>query len=168
MSELNRESDPVAHAACILLALQKMIFLKIISGLFFSFYYSINDKQFTKNVLFNYLNDDGGTNFFQVYAQLLAKLSTKIKTTIGLHQYKFLLNDATTLEPRWALHIENKWGGVFSTGVGVHSRLEPVSVYLFKRYASNGSFTQPNKNINPGTAFHYVASYEQKINDNKR
>jgi outer membrane receptor protein involved in Fe transport len=43
--------------------------------------------------------------------------------------------------------------------------LEPVSVYLFKRYAANGTFTQPNKNINPGSAFHYVASYEQKIND---
>ena len=128
--------------------------------------YNLKDNRLgSKNVLFNYLNDDGGTNFFQVYAQLLAKLSTKIKTTIGLHQYKFLLNDATAIEPRWALHIENIWGGVFSTGVGVHSRLEPVSVYLFKRYAANGSFTQPNKNINPGSAFHYVASYEQKIND---
>ena len=128
--------------------------------------YNLKDNRLnSKNVLINYLNDDGGTHFFQLYAQLLAKLSSKIKTTIGLHQYKFLLNDATTLEPRWALHIENKWGGVFSTGVGVHSRLEPVSVYLFKRYAANGSFTQPNKNINPGTAFHYVASYEQKIND---
>lgn len=128
--------------------------------------YNLKDNRLgSKNVLFNYLNDDGSTNFFQVYAQLLAKLSTKIKTTIGLHQYKFLLNDATAIEPRWALHIENKWGGVFSTGVGVHSRLEPVSVYLFKRYAANGSFTQPNKNINPGSAFHYVASYEQKIND---
>ena len=128
--------------------------------------YNLKDNRLnSKNVLINYLNDDGGTHFFQLYAQLLAKLSSKIKTTIGLHQYKFLLNDATTLEPRWALHIENKWGGVFSTGVGVHSRLEPVSVYLFKRFAANGSFTQPNKNINPGTAFHYVASYEQKIND---
>ena len=106
--------------------------------------YNLKDNRLgSKNVLFNYLNDNGSTNFFQAYAQLLAKLSSKIKTTIGVHQYKFLLNDATALEPRWALHIESKWGGIFSTGVGVHSRLEPVSVYLFKRYAANGTFTQP-------------------------
>jgi outer membrane receptor protein involved in Fe transport len=43
--------------------------------------------------------------------------------------------------------------------------LEPVSVYLFKRYAADGSYTQPNKNIQPGTAIHYVASYEQKVNE---
>ena len=33
---------------------------------------------------------NGSTNFFQAYAQLLAKLSSKIKTTIGVHKYKFL------------------------------------------------------------------------------
>jgi hypothetical protein len=83
--------------------------------------YNLKDNRLnSKNVLFNYLNDDGSTNFFQVYAQLLAKLSSKIKTTIGVHQYKFLLNNANAFEPRWALNIENKWGGVFSTGINIH------------------------------------------------
>ena len=128
--------------------------------------YNLKDNRLSaKNVLFNYLNDDGSTYFIQGYTQLLTKISSKIKTTLGLHQYKFLLNEASALEPRWALHIETNMGGIFSTGVGVHSRLEPVSVYLFKKYAANGTFTQPNKNINPGSALHYVVSYEQKINE---
>lgn len=128
--------------------------------------YNLKDNRLSsKNVLFNYLNEDGTTYFIQGYAQLLTKISAKIKSTIGVHQYQFLLNKANAVEPRWALLIENKWGGVFSTGIGVHSRLEPVSVYLFKKYAANGSFTQPNKNIYPGSALHYVVSYEQKIND---
>ena len=124
-----------------------------------------DDRLNSKNVLFNFLNDDGGTSYIQEYAQLLGKISSKIKTTLGVHQYQFILNNATATEPRWAFHIENNSGGVFSAGLGIHSRLEPVSVYLFKRYAANGSFTQPNKNIQPGTAMHYVASYEQKVND---
>jgi len=124
-----------------------------------------DDRLNSKNVLFNFLNDDGGTSYIQEYAQLLGKISSKIKTTLGVHQYQFILNNATATEPRWAFHIENNSGGVFSAGLGIHSRLEPVSVYLFKRYAANGSFTQPNKNIQPGTAMHYVVSYEQKVND---
>lgn len=124
-----------------------------------------DDRLNSKNVLFNFLNDDGGTSYIQEYAQLLGKITSTIKTTLGVHQYQFILNNATATEPRWAFHIENKSGGVFAAGLGIHSRLEPVSVYLFKRYAADASFTQPNKNIQPGTAIHYVASYEQKINN---
>lgn len=119
----------------------------------------------TKNILFNYLNDQGSTYFIQGFTQLLTKINSKVKTTLGVHHYKFMLNDANAYEPRWALHIENNSGGIFSTGIGLHSRLEPVSVYLFKKYAANGTYTQPNKNIYPGSAVHYVMSYEQKIND---
>jgi hypothetical protein len=128
--------------------------------------YKLKDNRLnSKNVLFNFLNDDGGTSYIQEYAQILGKISSKIKTTLGVHQYQFVLNNATATEPRWAIHLENNSGGVFSAGLGIHSRLEPVSVYLFKRYAADGSYTQPNKNIQPGTAIHYVASYEQKVNE---
>lgn len=128
--------------------------------------YNLMDNRLnSKNVLINYLNDDGSNYFIQGFTQLLTKINAKIKTILGVHQYKFILNDARALEPRWALQIENNIGGLFSTGIGVHSRLEPVSVYLFKKYAANGTYTQPNKNINPGSAIHYVVSYEQKINE---
>lgn len=128
--------------------------------------YNLMDNRLnSKNVLINYLNDDGSNYFIQGFTQLLTKINAKIKTILGVHQYKFILNDARALEPRWALQIENNIGGLFSTGIGVHSRLEPVSVYLFKKYAANGTYTQPNKNINPGSALHYVVSYEQKINE---
>jgi hypothetical protein len=144
--------------------------LSLEGGLITSFLsYQLNDNRInSKNVLINYLNENGGTSYIQEYVQLLGKLSPKIKTTLGVHQYQFLLNNAAAAEPRWALQVENKSGGVFSAGIGIHSRIEPVSVYLFKRYASNGSFTEPNKNVQPGTGLHYVAGFEQKLNDKTR
>ena len=123
------------------------------------------DRLNSKNVLFNYLNDDGNSNFLQGYSQMLIKLTPNIKSTFGLHQYHFILNGASASEPRWSVQISNKWGGQFSTGMGWHSRLDPISVYFYKKYATNGTYTQPNKNIKPGTALHYIMSYEQKINE---
>lgn len=127
--------------------------------------YNLTDNRINaKNILVNYLNENGQSTYTQSFLQFIKKWSPQIKSTFGLHQYRFLLNQSSAVEPRFAIQYENKLGGVLSAGLGIHSRLEPVSVYLFKRYASNGSFTQPNMHLAPGTAFHYVVSYEQKLN----
>lgn len=128
--------------------------------------YGLNDDRInSKNVLLNYLNENGNTFFIQNYIQGIQKIGTKIKSTFGVHHYNFLLNNASAVEPRWALQVGNSVGGKFSAGIGWHSRLEPVSIYLFKKILTSGATVQPNKNLVPSSAFHFVVAYEQRMNE---
>jgi len=131
--------------------------------------YTLNDDRTnSKNVLLNYLNEDGNTNFIQTYTQALYKANSNVKSIIGIHQYHFLLNNDNGIEPRWSLEINNKKGGKFTAGIGWHSRLEPISIYMYKILLAKGGYVQPNKNLSPSTAFHFVTGFEQKINEQTR
>ena len=128
--------------------------------------YTLNDDRAnSKNVLINYLNEDGNTGFIQAYTQGLFKLNASVKSIFGVHQYHFLLNNANAIEPRWSLEINNKSGGKYTTGIGWHSRLEPISIYMYKILLAKGGFFQPNKNLSPSTSFHFVTGFEQKLNE---
>jgi outer membrane receptor protein involved in Fe transport len=67
-----------------------------------------------------------------------------------------------------AIALENKSGGRIGLGIGWHSRIEPISTYLFKKYLPNGSFSQPNINIAPSQALHQVISYDQRMGEHTR
>jgi hypothetical protein len=67
-----------------------------------------------------------------------------------------------------AISLENRKGGRFGLGIGWHSRIEPISTYMFKKYGSNGISTQPNRNIKPSQALHQVVSYDQRMGENTR
>ena len=116
----------------------------------------------------NYLNESSSTYYIQQFGQIIKKWTPTFQTTIGLHAYQFELNQSKAIEPRMAISLENHSGGKLGIGIGWHSRIEPISTYMFKKYVSNGNFVQPNKNIRPSQALHQVVSYDQRIGENTR
>lgn len=48
----------------------------------------------------------------------------------------------------------------------MHSKLEGVSTYLAKQYADNGTFTQPNKDLEISKAAHFVIGYDNQFAPN--
>ena len=130
--------------------------------------FELKDDRWDGKKTVNYLNESNSTYYVQQFGQIIKKWTPAFQTTIGLHAYQFELNQSKGIEPRMAISIENKSGGRFGVGIGWHSRIEPISTYLFKRYLPNGSFVQPNKNIAPSQALHQVVSYDQRIGENTR
>ena len=130
--------------------------------------FELKDDRWDGKKIVNYLNESNSTYYVQQFGQIIKKWTPAFQTTIGLHAYQFELNQSKGIEPRMAISIENKSGGRFGVGIGWHSRIEPISTYLFKRYLPNGSFVQPNKNIAPSQALHQVVSYDQRIGENTR
>ena len=130
--------------------------------------FELKDDRWDGKKIVNYLNESNSTYYVQQFGQIIKKWTPAFQTTFGLHAYQFELNQSKGIEPRMAISIENKSGGRFGVGIGWHSRIEPISTYLFKRYLPNGSFVQPNKNIAPSQALHQVVSYDQRIGENTR
>lgn len=130
--------------------------------------FELRENRWDGKKMVNYLNERDQTYYFQQYGQIIKKWNSKFQTTIGLHAYQFSLNQSSGIEPRLALSYENNSGGRLGFGLGLHSRLEPISTYLYKKYQLNGIFVQPNKNIKPSQSMHQVVSYDQRIGENTR
>jgi hypothetical protein len=130
--------------------------------------FDLRENRWDGKKLVNYLQETDAAWYSQAYTQIIKKWTPSFQTTLGVHAYQFSLNEAKGMEPRLALSYENERGGRFGFGMGWHSRLEPISTYLYKRYQVNGFFVQPNKSILPSQAMHQVLSYDQRIGENTR
>ena len=114
-----------------------------------------------------YLNEKDNTFYWQQYIQFHKKWTSQLSMTAGIHRYEFELNKAQGWEPRLSVLWETKSGGRLGLGLGVHSRLDPLSLYFYKRYTGQSS-NQPNLNIKPAVSLHQVVSYDQRIGENTR
>jgi hypothetical protein len=130
--------------------------------------FELTDNRWDGKKLVNYLNESNYTFYLQQFGQIIKKWTPSFQTTMGLHAYQFSLNQSKAIEPRMAIALENKSGGRIGLGIGWHSRIEPISTYLFKKYLPNGSFSQPNINIAPSQALHQVISYDQRMGEHTR
>lgn len=130
--------------------------------------FELTDNRWDGKKLVNYLNESNYTFYLQQFGQIIKKWTPSFQTTMGLHAYQFSLNQSKEIEPRMAIALENKSGGRIGLGIGWHSRIEPISTYLFKKYLPNGSFSQPNINITPSQALHQVISYDQRMGEHTR
>lgn len=113
------------------------------------------------------LNENGTTQYLQGYF-LWKKRWQKTKINIGLHSSFFALNRKYTIEPRASIQHKISGRSSINGGIGLHSRLEPISVYLYKNsFLLNGK-TVDNKNLEIAKALHLVLGYTFLPNDKWR
>ncbi len=105
------------------------------------------------------LEEKGSTNGFQTYAQWKHRITNNIEIISGLHSSYLVLNNQHTIEPRLGLKWKVNDKNTFSLGAGLHSKSEPVSVYLWEEQRSDGSIVKPNKNLGFTKAIHFVIGY---------
>jgi hypothetical protein len=116
--------------------------------------------------LLNELSDKGHSSTIQAFTTWKYRVSESLTMIGGVHYLQFALNNNNSIEPRFAM----KWAVTerqsFNIGVGLHSKLESVSTYLAKRSADDGTFTQPNKDLEISKAAHFVIGYDNQIAPN--
>lgn len=138
------------------------------SGIIFSnlgYQFDDNRRDNTRNVLVNFLNENDATQFFQAYSQIKYSFSSRFSVSGGLHLNRFLLNQNQTFEPRLSGRYQLNSNQAITAGFGLHSRLEPISVYLLKRRKTGEIFEQPNRNLGLTRAAHYVIGYNKLLNE---
>lgn len=162
-------------------------FLRI-SNIFYSKINSKNSFQIGSIVTNNYYKLKGqlGFEFFETPLSILdTELSEKdntftiqnhflwnarfLKNTInfGVNNSIFILNKKFLIEPRFNFSHEFTDRLSLQIGLGLHSRLEPISIYLYKNNQKQNGKDVQNKHLPPSQSFHKSIGISSFVNDKK-
>ena len=112
------------------------------------------------------LNEEGHADMLQAFASWKFRITEDLSMVSGLHYIQYLLNDKFSIEPRVALNWKLTENQSITAGFGMHSKTEASSIYLAKQLQSDGTFTQPNRDLELMKAMHYVLGYQVNLNPN--
>lgn len=109
------------------------------------------------------VSSNGSTQLWQAYSQWQNRLTEDFTINAGMHLSYFALNGDASVEPRLSWRWQLDQNKAVTGGLGIHSRLEPISLYLAQDQLPDGTTVQPNKSLDMNKAAHYVVGYEQKL-----
>lgn len=118
--------------------------------------------------IINWIKENGHTFSTQGYSQIKFAPNNFLQLSAGIHTLHFNLNKKTTFEPRLGMEIKTGEKSSINAGFGIHSRLEPISLYLYKRQTRTGQFIQPYKDLSPSMARHTVIGFNKRVSDHSR
>jgi hypothetical protein len=113
-------------------------------------------------------NDDGSTWLLQPYIQWQYKPTNQITVNSGVHYMHLFLNNSWSVEPRIGVRWQFASKQAISVGYGLHSQAVPVATALSRVRLSDGSYIQPNKNLDLIKSHHFVIGYDWRINQSAR
>jgi CarboxypepD_reg-like domain len=113
------------------------------------------------------LDENGSTQYLQNYV-LWKKRGQKTMLNMGLNSSYFILNKQSTFEPRVSAKYELTKKSSLNIGLGLHSRLEPISVYLYKNNLLLNGKTVDNKNLGIAKSLHSIVGFTIVPNDKWR
>ncbi len=112
--------------------------------------------------------NSGNTNMYEAYFQWQYRVTENLDFNSGVHATYLALNNDYAVEPRigakWKINEHN----TLNFGAGLHSKAEPVSIYLAESIDLNGNSYTPNKNLKITKAAHIVLGHNWKITNHWR
>lgn len=116
-----------------------------------------------------YLDENGNTQFVQVFNQWKHRFNEKWTTVFGGHYSHFFLNNNYSIEPRLGVSYNINPLKRVSLGFGLHSKIAPLSVYNATTIDENtGIDTRGNKDLEITKTWHTVLGYDYSINEHLR
>jgi hypothetical protein len=111
----------------------------------------------------------GNMGMARIYAQWQHAFSNTLTGYAGMHLQYFNLNGEMSLEPRLALTWQPWKKGTFSLGYGLHSQIQPKSVYYYQTYdQENNSYYTTNEKLGYTKSHHLVLGYDHLFRDDFR
>jgi hypothetical protein len=141
------------------------------SGIQFSkLYYDLDIRALNPGTgIFSIYNKgNGNTSEVRAFSESKISITENLTITAGIQAQFFFLNSDYAVEPRLAFRWQFVRKHAFSLGYGMHSQHEDIGVYLSDAQTSDGSFVQPNRNLNLSRAHHFVLGYDFQIRSDLR
>ena len=131
-------------------------------------FYNLNSSGFdfaseSQRTVFDNLK--GNTYMLQAYIEWKYRISNKVTLNSGLHYLDFLLNNDNSIEPRAGVEWQLDDKHTLSAGIGLHSRVEPLSIYLTNIQLNGVDLGKYNENLGLSKSFHSVIGYDYSMKD---
>jgi hypothetical protein len=113
-------------------------------------------------------NFKGNATLVRGYAQWQHRFTEKLTMNVGGHYQQFLYNNSSAIEPRLGFKyaLDNRQS--ISLGAGLHSQLQPMTIYFQESEDVNGNLVKSNKNLDFTRAAHLVLGYDRLLGENLR
>jgi hypothetical protein len=100
------------------------------------------------------------TTLLQTYAQLKYHFNEKLTLNAGLHAQMLSLNKSTAVEPRIGLRYAANIKHTLSFGYGLHSQMQPLDAYFYRKVNVDGSVDKSNQDLAFSKSHHVVLGYD--------
>ena len=112
------------------------------------------------------LQNQGSGTSVNTFAQWQYRATERLTLNAGVHGLFFLLNNTWSAEPRASVKYALTERQSLSFGYGLHSQIQPLGTYFTKITGDDGSFAEPNRNLDLTKAHHFVLSYDYSLPGN--
>ncbi|MEM6769734.1 MAG: TonB-dependent receptor [Bacteroidota bacterium] len=109
------------------------------------------------------LDEDGSTYMLQAYAQYKYRILPNLTATGGFHSTYFGLEGQRTLEPRLGMRWNYTQGKSLSFGLGLHSQVEALPVYLAEVPQPSGPALRLNRGLPLQTSAQAVIAHDWRF-----
>jgi len=111
----------------------------------------------------------GNMGMARAYAEWKHTFSNRLNGYAGVHLQYFDLNGEVSLEPRMAVTWRPWKKGTFSLGYGLHSQIQPKSVYYYQTYdQKSDTYFTTNEGLGFTKSHHIVLGYDHLFRDDFR
>ena len=129
---------------------------------------SAYDRNFHKRIVVTQVNNEP-TTLYEAFVNWQHKFSDQLTLNGGLHYQIYDLNNESALEPRLGAEWKFTSTQSISLGYGLHSQIQPRTVYFFKEYDNNtGMYSENNRDLKFTRAQHVVLGYDWHIGQDFR
>ncbi len=115
----------------------------------------------------NFVNEKGNSRYTEGFFHGKYNITPSLLLNAGFNSLYFNLNGTGSFDPRAALSWKFAPKQSIGLGIGKHSQLEELKMYLL-RNEKEGLASYPNKNLAFSKALHFVLAYDYAINENLR
>ncbi len=112
------------------------------------------------------LDQNGFTTLLEAYINWKHRFNKDVTLITGLHSMYLLLNGNYSLEPRLGLKWQFTPSQSLNIGIGLHSKMEPLSTYYAQQIMPDNLPWLPNEDLDFLKAAHFVIGYENMLNEN--
>lgn len=141
-----------------------------IGGKYTLFDYDIQQSQLSENrtTRLSLLDIKEQITTTQLFANWKHRFNERLTLLAGVHNMSIWLNNQHTLEPRLALQWQANPTTALNVGYGKHSTMESIHSYFAKVQQADGNIQEPNRDLEPLKAHHFVLGYEKRFNKQLR
>lgn len=114
----------------------------------------------TNNVWNQFWDTNDFTTLVQAYIQAKYKFTDKLTLNAGLQAQQLTLNNSQAIGPRIGLKYQITEKGSLNFGYGLHSQMQPIDVYFYRRTLADGSYNTNNDKLGFTKSHHLVLGYD--------
>lgn len=127
-------------------------------------YSMVGQSNFDNSSATPFINADGKTSMVQLYTSWKHRFRENLTLVSGLHYTQLLLNKNMAFEPRLALNWQLNRNQFLTMGVGMHSKVESVSIYL--GITDEETNDNANRDLELMKSAHFVIGFGHHFNQN--